>query len=600
MTPNRTSVAAGGLRAAHWMAAAVAAATALPLLIRCWTPIESYDFWWHLTTGAEIVRTGRLPSTDPYSFTAAGVAWVDHSWLFQILIHLLDRSGGFAAVGLLRLALVGTVAAVLVLHLRRCRMPAAAVAATILVCLWGACFRLTVRPDLVSVAFSAVLLSCLIRMRGGGWRPAAAVAALLLPLWSNLHIGAVLGPILIVPFCLEGILYPAADRSARPDRPGSTADRFGPVLRYWALLAWSVPALAVNPWGWKPYAVVARIATITRQAYGANLEWAQPLPGDFPLFYLSLLAVLVLPLWRRGIPDPPVYLAVSMLAVMSLTGIRFVGIYFTAVPFLIGSFVAATGSRTHRPVHRGGWLPAVSGLVAVGLGIGFTAHVLRQHPLRSDFLRRDRFPAGAVEFLAAEGIPAARMFNDVKFGGFLIWSRFPDHRVFIDGRNEVYEDLLREVFTALRSAPAWKRLLDRHGIDSALLRYPPELSAVVYPGRGGAPSRIDARPFSTLYFPREEWALVHWDDAAMLFLKRTPEHDEWIRRWEYEVLRPDDHRHLLRRARSEPGLVDTVLVEIDRKIAEDPDCRRARTLREAFAGVPPPPLTRSVSSAAND
>ena len=38
------------------------------------------DFWWHLRTGELIVTSG-LPSTDPFSWTAGGTAWVMHEWL---------------------------------------------------------------------------------------------------------------------------------------------------------------------------------------------------------------------------------------------------------------------------------------------------------------------------------------------------------------------------------------------------------------------------------------------------------------------------------------------------------------------------------------
>jgi hypothetical protein len=579
---------------------AAVAAVAVPLLLRSFSPIESYDFWWHLKTGEEIVRTGQLPSTDPFSFTATGIAWVDHSWLFQVLIHLLHRIGGFPALGVLRLALVAAAVVIVGRHLWHRRVPAAATAAIVTACLWGACFRLTLRPDLVSVVFTAVLLFCLTRMRGPGEWKATAAAAGLLPLWANLHIGAVLAPLLIVPFCLEGILFPAPDRS-RVEGSGTAvaAPRSGPALRYWALLVWSIPALAVNPWGWKPYAVVARITGITHQSYGANLEWARPEPADFPLFYLSLLLLVILPLWRRRIPDPPVFLAVGLLAAMGLSGIRFLGLYFIALPFLVAAFVPGVETAGVMPSRRSLRLATACALVAVALGAGFAGHIIFRHPFRSDFLRRERFPAGAVEFLATKGIPARRLFNDVKFGGYLVWSRFPQRRVFIDGRNEVYEDLLREVFTALGSAREWNALLDRYDIDSALLRYPPELMPVVYPATDGEPPRVDRRPFSTLYFPGEDWALVYWDDAAMLFLKRIPEHEIWIRQWEYVDLRPDDHRHLLHRARTEAGFREAVMDELGRKVAEDPECRRARSLQQAFAAVPPPPLTRNVQSPNN-
>ena len=42
--------------------------------------IRSFDYWWHLASGAFIVRTGAVPRTDPFSYTAAGDRWVDVQW----------------------------------------------------------------------------------------------------------------------------------------------------------------------------------------------------------------------------------------------------------------------------------------------------------------------------------------------------------------------------------------------------------------------------------------------------------------------------------------------------------------------------------------
>src|SRR5207245_11305189 len=89
-------------------------------------------------------------------------------------------------------------------------------------------------------------------------------------------------------------------------------------------------------------------------------------------------------------------------------------------------------------------------------------------------------PDKAVNFLMREGV-GERLFNDVLFGGYLIWRRYPDRQVFIDGRNEVHEPLLHEIFASLDDERAWVRLLDQYRIDSALLRYPPALERGVSP-----------------------------------------------------------------------------------------------------------------------
>jgi hypothetical protein len=187
-----------------------------------------------------------------------------------------------------------------------------------------------------------------------------------------------------------------------------------------------------------------------------------------------------------------------------------------------------------------------------------------------------------VNFLEREGVDG-RLFNDVRFGGYLIWRRHPAAKVFIDGRNEIYGDLLRDIGHALEGPVSWKTLIDSHGIDAAFLRYPPALQKVVYPGLNGGPPRTGERAFSSAYFPAPDWALVYWDDDAMVFLRRSKENDDVIRRLEYRAINPDDWRYLWGSVLIQRIPVRPILLEIERKLKEDPGCVRARELMLRFA-----------------
>src|SRR4051794_41851093 len=63
-------------------------------------PIADGDIYWHLAAGHEIWRRSALLRTDPFTVSAAGRAWGDVHWLFQVagaLLHPALRLGG--AVG---------------------------------------------------------------------------------------------------------------------------------------------------------------------------------------------------------------------------------------------------------------------------------------------------------------------------------------------------------------------------------------------------------------------------------------------------------------------------------------------------------------------
>ncbi|MEE8111818.1 MAG: hypothetical protein V3T54_03705, partial [Acidobacteriota bacterium] len=175
---------------------------------RGFSAVESYDFWWHLKTGEWITQEGTLPTVDPYSFTAPDRPWIDHSWLFQVMIHQLFRAGGLPALAGLRIILLLVTVGCIGIYLKRESVPDGIAGLLLIVCLWGACFRLTIRPDLVSVCFTAVFLFLLLGYRRSRKPILLWVIAGLIPLWANLHVGALLVPLILAPFAGEPFLSP--------------------------------------------------------------------------------------------------------------------------------------------------------------------------------------------------------------------------------------------------------------------------------------------------------------------------------------------------------------------------------------------------------
>src|ERR1044072_2941881 len=60
------------------VAFAVLAAMPIKLLAR---RLEDPDLWWHLKTGALIVRNHAIPAVDPFSYTAPGKHCIVQEWL---------------------------------------------------------------------------------------------------------------------------------------------------------------------------------------------------------------------------------------------------------------------------------------------------------------------------------------------------------------------------------------------------------------------------------------------------------------------------------------------------------------------------------------
>lgn len=61
-------------------------------------PLSDTDFWWHLKTGELILKEGKPPQVDWYTFTDFDKPWIDLHWGFQVLITLLYHLGGASLV----------------------------------------------------------------------------------------------------------------------------------------------------------------------------------------------------------------------------------------------------------------------------------------------------------------------------------------------------------------------------------------------------------------------------------------------------------------------------------------------------------------------
>ena len=234
-----------------WLLAWLAVAPIVAL--RAGTLAES-DTFWQTRTGELILDLGRLPTADPFSWTAAGHPWTVNSWGFDVLLAWAYRSGGLPGVALAG-AVLAFLAAGLVLLVAR-RLGAGPLAATVVV--QGAALALltflSVRPQLVDYCVIPVL----VLLTRGVTRPAAQLPARLVGLgalataWVNLHSTAVMGvPLLAAAAVATAVWRPAA------------LGRVGAALAVYTL------GVMVNPAGPQ---ILTQAVTVARESTGVITE----------------------------------------------------------------------------------------------------------------------------------------------------------------------------------------------------------------------------------------------------------------------------------------------------------------------------------------
>jgi hypothetical protein len=435
------------------------------------------DVWWHLRTGQLIVQTHAVFHTDPYSFTRFGQPWVDHEWLSQVLIFGLYRLAGWG--GLMAGFGALTAAAFLGVFWRCPGRPYVAGAITLLGAFasapsWG------VRPQMLTFLLASVLLLILERSYRHPnllwWAPA------LMLFWVNLHAGYALGIALMSLFLVGDALDVAFGFGSFDSKDGPSA-----TARFRALALAIVVCVAVvplNPYGAAMYAYP--LETLRSRAMQSYIgEWFSP---DFhQLRYLPtvamILASVALPALSPRRLRPREILLLSVTTYAALRSVRHIAIYaLIAIPILSAMVQAWLQERgiakrfesKHLPMTPAKTLVNAVLLAAV---LVFMVARVRYVSYRQAETEAKELPAGAVSFLAAQR-PPAPILNHYNWGGYFIWRLYPEYRVYIDGRADLYGDAFMDdlATTYYLRGDSWRSPFAKWGIRTVVL--PPDAPLV--------------------------------------------------------------------------------------------------------------------------
>lgn len=483
------------------MTRALQAALAAAAAFVCASPLVDPDLWWHLEAGRGILAGGGPPRLESWSWTLSGAPWVDFEWLAQAGLAAAYRAGGFEGLVALK-ALACAGAAWLVFRLVA-QEDGDPWAALLgaLLALSAVRLRAHARPELATLLLLPLFLSAALRRRRG---PCALwPLAPLTALWANLHAGWPLGPAVLA--------LAAVGRAWEARSPRDDAAR---DLALWG--AACAAASFLTPYGLDTHRVIVAHALRPPAAAGIE-EWMTEGLRFFPAFWLLLAAAAArvladLRLGRRGGLFWLVVLA--PLAALGLSGARFAPLFCLAAPAcVLGRTALVDAPRTMRP-----------GLVlaCLALAAALAAPALHRKPGRP--VRWETVPREALAYLDREGV-GGKLFNDYPFGGYIAWASEGRRKVYMDGRY-LFQDLLARA--------------DPSGADYAVLRRRPLLS-------------------------RTDWALVWFDDAAVVYLRRTPANAALIARDEFKAADPADPDAMLARIRAGEVTKAAVLEELSRR-----------------------------------
>ena len=513
------------------------------------------DLWSHLSAGRRIAETGAIPREAFFSFLTPTRAYLDSSWLFQLLVYQVYARGGYVGLVALRATLFAAIAACVMgllfagsrkntvfsqslpsmPHRGRGDAWPAFMAVLILIAILPRC--LVLLPHLAE--YLGILIFLLVLETHQAWAPALPIVALF---WGNLH-GASYPLLLLIcgSYAVERLLV---RRGARLDDQA-----FG-------LLALSMPAVFMTPLG----STLVDAPFMTRLSNAVSWQHASTFMikagGLPPVTAVNLLlGAATLSAAGAGFARKARISHLLLFAggiVLLSQGKRFYyEMALLSLPLL----------RAHPPFEFPRWHSrSVAWVAVIALMVSPYVTLVRGMSRRPRYpLSLRGLPHGVTAFLLAHGGDGS-VLNLPEVGGYYEWRLYPRFRIAMDMQlHQAFseEDLL--IFSeAFHSADS---------LGPLLKKYRPEFIA----------PPIASSQFKDVIRKFPDYVPVFFDQAAVLYASRSRRSD-LVARWRLPI-DPFEATHLEPEQILDPaGRIGCLPRFLARMLEIDPEDSIARSL----------------------
>ena len=482
---------------------------------------------WHIRNGQLMLQTHSITRVDPFSATMSGQPWYAWEWLYDVLIaaihHVLGLNGVVFYTGAIMAATF-----VLVFHLAMRRRGSLPITLSLLVLSLGAsAIHFLARPHVLSWLLSVIWFELLDSAASGAGLDSEPdldsepskdrrlfCLPLLMLLWVNLHGGFLLGFALLGVYFIGGVIQYFSGRDQRQEL-GRWLKRLGLVS------VLSLLASFINPYGFKLHLHIYRYLS-DRFLMNHVSEFLSP---DFhgvaqQCFAVILLVTIAALASARRKPRPAHLLVVLLAAYTGLYASRNLPVSSMLLTLIIAPLLSETIAKASENAEIVPWLRALLSrvnsfssrmeklelhfqghlwlVIAFVLGLWACMHGgrLGSAQLINAYFDAKRFPVEAAEVIAQSDIREP-IFCPDQWGGYLIYRLYPQTKVLVDDRHDLYGDqFFKDYLKVIFVQPDWNKVLDERHVDWVLVQKNSSLGTILEQTPG--------------------WKLIHEDGTAVL------------------------------------------------------------------------------------
>src|SRR5256885_6206389 len=479
---------------------------------------------WHIRNGQQILQTHSITRTDSFSYTMEGQPWYAWEWLYDVLIAAIHGWLGLNGVFFYTAVVISsTFALVLRMALRRgSSLPVTVI--LVMLAVGASTIHFFARPHVLSWLLTVIWFQLLdgsettleTAVEDKQLRPLLWLPVIML-LWTNLHGGFLLGIALCGLYLIAGLIRYFSDREDR--------QKIGRWLKRLAVASLlSLLATFVNPYGYRLHVHIYQYLSnrflmnhideflspnfhgVAQQCFAALLLiTAAAVATKRQKLRLSHLLVIIFAAYS-GLYASRNLSVSSILLTLIVAPILSASIFDTDALQKMTSWLRGLISRgsafasrmTDMELRfRGHFWPAMAVLLGLLVCIQY-GRLGTQQVMDAQFDAK-RFPVQAVEVIAQRGIEEP-IFAPDYWGGYLIYRFFPEPKVFVDDRHDLYgECFLKDYLKVVQVQPDWEKFLNERKVD-----------CVLAPTAGSLANILKETP---------TWNLIYEDSTAVLFQK---------------------------------------------------------------------------------
>lgn len=450
------------------------------------------DMWWHLRTGQYILETGQAVTSDVFSYTFDGVPYKNHSTFAQIAMYLIwSLSGNF---GLSLMASVLAVGGMFFLY----RAGKGTIYMQSFVLIFGAATAAAFwapRPQMFSFFFSAIFIYVLFDYKRNG-RDRLIWLIPVMWVWGNSHAGFAIGFIFLGVFIVGEFINNLL-------KIGDSRIPMKGVRKLVLVTLGSLLILVLNPHGFGLHIVPIETFGI-KELRRYIQEWQSPdFNQQFTWGFVILLIIVIGAVWssRRKF-DWTDWLLVCGTALMGLMAGRNLSVFAVAVvpiaTYHLDDVLTKNGwVIRHKDVEIPRRVRLNLMLIAL-VGFGALANILVVADNKLVYEGQSAIlPVEAVSYLNNLELKG-NMFNSYNWGGYLMFNA-PQHKVYIDGRTDLYIEFLNDYFAVAIGSDEWRGDFERWDIQFAVIETNSGLAEVL-----------------TL---ADDWRTAYQDELASIFVR---------------------------------------------------------------------------------